>query len=112
MEVHSWGDQKLNQALVPEEEEEEKKVEEGEEEEKEEEDDDDDDDDDDDVDDDDDDNDDGDDDSLKLEAPVLCTMHWGILAEDVVARSLKVRTQDLISPTFSFWSGTVLGLNT
>jgi hypothetical protein len=49
MEVHSCGDQELNQALVPEE------KEEGE--------------------DDDDDNDDGDDDSLKPEVPVLCTVH-------------------------------------
>jgi hypothetical protein len=49
---------------------------------------------------------------LKLDAPVLCAVHWGILAEDVVARSLKVSTQDFISPPVSFWSSTVLGLNT
>jgi hypothetical protein len=49
---------------------------------------------------------------LKLEAPVLCAVHWRILAEDVVARFLKVSTQDLISPPLLFWSSTVLGLNT
>ena len=56
--MHSWGNQDLNEALVPEEEEEEGQ---GEEEE-----------------DDDDNNNDGDDDSLKIEAPVLCAVHWGI----------------------------------
>ena len=54
MEMHSWGDQDLNQALVPEEEEEEVEGKEV---------------------DNDDDNDDGDDDSLKLEAPTLCVVH-------------------------------------
>ena len=77
MKVHGWGNQDLNQALVPEEEEE------GEDE------------------DDDDDDDDGDD-TLKLEAPVLCAVHRGILAEDV-ARFLKVSTQDFTSPPLFYY---------